>query len=204
MKKFIHLSLILALFSCSSTNTVQKTTDDKTAVASNSTNTVNKENSTKATETAIAPVEVEKDKGEIKWLTYDEAVKLSKKKPKKIFIDVYTDWCGWCKKMDKTTFQDPKIMEYMNSKYYAVKLDAESDKAVAFQGKMMTEKQMAASVFKITGYPSTVYLEPDEKIIQPVPGYMDVVTLDKLLHYVAGDYYKTLTWEQFQLSYKEE
>jgi thioredoxin-related protein len=204
MKKIIYLSLIVALFSCSSKNTVQNNTPDKTAVVSNSTKTVNTETAAKPAETVITPVEVEKDKGEIKWLTYDEAVKLSKKKPKKIFIDVYTDWCGWCKKMDKTTFLDPKIMEYMNSKYYAVKLNAESNNPVSFQGKMMTESQLAGSVFKITGYPSTVYLESDEKIIQPVPGYMDVVTLDKLLHYVAGDYYKTLTWEQFQLSYKSE
>ena len=68
----------------------------------------------------------------------------------------------------------------------------------------MTEKQLATGVFKVTGYPSTVYLESSEKIIQPIPGYMDATTLDKILHYIGEDHYKTQTWEQFQMSYKSE
>ena len=39
----------------------------------------------------------------IKWISIEEAEKLNKENPKKIMIDVYTDWCGWCKKMDKDT-----------------------------------------------------------------------------------------------------
>lgn len=144
----------------------------------------------------------EKKAAEVKWMSYDEAVKAAKKEPKKIFIDVYTDWCGWCKKMDKTTLRDPKITEYLNQKYYAVKLNAESEKTVTFQGKQMTEKQLAREVFKISGYPSNVYLEPNQKIIQPVPGYMDVTTLDKILHYIGEDHYKNTSWEQYQMSYK--
>ncbi len=40
----------------------------------------------------------------VRWLSWEEAIELSKEDPRKIVIDVYTEWCGWCKKMDKTTF----------------------------------------------------------------------------------------------------
>lgn len=206
MKKAIYILLFAALgTSCHKKNTASSPAEDTLPTPAAASG--NMENST----TAAAPAQEGKQEtdGEsksqdIKWMSYEEAVKAAKKKPKKIFVDVYTDWCGWCKKMDKTTLKDPKISSYMNQKYYAVKVNAESDKSVVYQGKQMTEKELASRVFRITGYPSTVYLEPSEKIIQPVPGFMDVPTLDKILHYVGEDYYKTQTWEQFQMSYTGE
>ncbi|HTB31563.1 MAG TPA: DUF255 domain-containing protein, partial [Bacteroidia bacterium] len=49
------------------------------------------------------------DDKEIHWVNFDEAVKLNEKHPRKILIDVYTQWCGWCKKMDASTYTDPDI-----------------------------------------------------------------------------------------------
>ena len=66
------------------------------------------------------------EKATIKWLTLEEAYKLNQKNPKKIFVDVYTNWCGWCKRMDRDTFQDAKVAEFVNENFYAVKLNAES------------------------------------------------------------------------------
>ncbi len=186
MKTIIKLSVLLLLFSCNKSSTKNTAAEKTTTI-----------------QPVVTETTPEEDKDQIKWMSYDEAVKHSKKKPRKIFVDVYTDWCGWCKKMDQTTLKDPKITAYMNKKYYSVKLNAESDKIISFQGKAMTERELAGKVFKISGYPSTVYLESDEKIIQPVPGYMDVPTLDKILHYIGEDHYKTTTWEQFQMSYQE-
>lgn len=196
MKKYLYISLALAFFACSNRNTARNQVDPTAEASTSGAYTLSSQEA--------EDHKKGKEKDEIKWLTYDEAVKLSKKKPKKIFIDVYTDWCGWCKKMDKTTLKDPKIANYMNQKYYAVKLNAESDKMITFQGKEMTERDLSAKVFKITGYPCTVYLETDEKIIQPIPGYMDVETLDKILHFIGDDHYKNQTWEQFQMSYTGE
>ncbi|WP_081671022.1 thioredoxin family protein [Sporocytophaga myxococcoides] len=141
---------------------------------------------------------------EVKWLSYDEAVKLNAKKPKKIFIDVYTDWCGWCKKMDKATLSDPKIAGYLNKKYYAVKLNAESSKMIKYKGKDISERDLARSIFNATGYPTTVYLDSNENLLSPVPGYLDVDILDKILHYYGEEHYKTKTWEQFQQSYSPD
>jgi thioredoxin-related protein len=114
-----------------------------------------------------------KNKNEgIEWLTLEEAYKRNQKKPKKIFVDVFTDWCGWCKKMDKSTFTDPDVKEYVKKNYYAVKLNAESDKEMLIAGEKMTES-MVARAFRVSSYPTIVLIQEDFKTILPVPGYRE-------------------------------
>jgi thioredoxin-related protein len=145
---------------------------------------------------------VEKKKEpEIKWLSFAEASKLSRKHPKKIFVDVYTSWCGWCVKMDKTTFKDPNISKYVNDKYYAVKLNAESNTMISYKGKEMSEMELAKNIFRATGYPTTVYLDQDLNLLQPIPGFLEAEILNKILHFYGEDYYKTTSWEQYQANY---
>ena len=138
----------------------------------------------------------------ITWYSYEEGSKLAEKKGKKIFIDVYTDWCGWCKQMDKTTFKDAKIIAYMNEKFIAVKLDAESPKATVYQTKVITERELALNVLQANSYPTTAYLDERQNIIQPVPGYQDAATQDKIMHFFGDNHYKSKTWDQFLLEYQ--
>src|ERR671918_265399 len=72
--------------------------------------------------------------GEVNWMTFEEAVERSKTEKRKIFIDVYTDWCGWCKVMDKKTFSEPAVAKLLNEKYYPVKFNAEQREDVLFRG----------------------------------------------------------------------
>lgn len=69
----------------------------------------------------------------INWLDFESAIDANEKDKKPIFIDIYTSWCGWCKKMDNSTFKDPEVVKYMNAHYYAVKMDAESKTPIAFK-----------------------------------------------------------------------
>lgn len=140
----------------------------------------------------------------VKWLTYEEAQKLNAKKPKKIFIDTYTDWCGWCKKMDAATLNHPDIAAYLNEKYYPVKLNAESETKTIYKGKEMTESALATRIFKATGYPTTVYLDEQENILQPLSGYLEVDVLDKILHYYGENFYKKTDWATFESIYKKK
>lgn len=80
-------------------------------------------------------------KGPINWLTLEEADSLYKIQKKPIFIDVYTDWCGWCKRMDASTFMDPNVGTYLNQNFYAVKLNAETKDSIQFNGKLYTNSQ---------------------------------------------------------------
>ncbi|MGK7395869.1 MAG: thioredoxin family protein [Candidatus Cyclobacteriaceae bacterium M3_2C_046] len=109
-------------------------------------------------------------KNEINWLTIEEAQQLGKTNPRKVFVDVYTDWCVWCKRMDASTFSDQAVVNYVNDNYYAVKLDAESNNQVTFNGTTLTEQELARA-FRVTGYPTIVLIDESFQRITPLPGY---------------------------------
>ena len=110
------------------------------------------------------------DKETINWLTVEEAQALSEKEPRKIIMDVYTDWCGWCKKMDKTTFADEEVAQYVNENFYAVKLKADSKDKVTFKGKEFSKGELAKA-FRVSGYPTIVFFDKSFSKFQPVSGY---------------------------------
>jgi thioredoxin-related protein len=139
----------------------------------------------------------------IYWMTYEEVLRANEKQPKKVFIDVYTDWCGWCKRMDQTTFRDPKIITRLNGDFYAVKLDAESDKTFDVDGKSMSYRQLARS-FQATAYPTTVYLNEDLSLIQAVPGYQQANNLEMILAYFGENHHLNTAWPEFQKKFQSE
>jgi len=153
----------------------------------------------------------------VNWMTFEEAVETSKsakaegKTPKKIFIDIYTDWCGWCKKMDKNTFQHPKIATYLNEHFYPVKFNAEQKADVEYAGKTFKfidkgrrgYHQLAAGLLKgKMSYPSVIFMNEDLELIQRVSGYQDVSRFDMIIRYLGEDSYIDTTWEDFQIQYK--
>jgi len=151
--------------------------------------------------------------GQINWMTIEEAQERCKTEPRKIYIDVYTGWCGWCKKMDKTTFVDPAVVKYINSNYYAVKLDAETKKTITFNGKEFNYvaegrrgyNEFASAILQgRMSYPTSVVLDEEARVIQPIPGYLDGPTMDRVLHYFGEDAYKKQRFEVFEKTYKPE
>lgn len=112
---------------------------------------------------------------EIKWLKFEEAVAATEANPKMLFVDVYTDWCGWCKKMDKETFTDPAVIKYINETFYAVKMNAEDNKRTFdFKGKSYTEAKMAGAM-RVQSYPNFVIIDPTLMNITQMPGYREPV-----------------------------
>lgn len=126
---------------------------------------------------AQAPVTQEK----INWMSWDEASEAMSKQKKKIFIDVYTDWCGWCKKMDASTFLDPGVVSYMNNKYYAVKLDAEMKDTIRWNnmdfinpnpsGRRSTHTFAASLLDNRLSYPSFVILDENFSRVHLMAGF---------------------------------
>lgn len=142
----------------------------------------------------------------IQWISWDEAIKANQKQPKKIFVDVYTDWCGWCKRMDQTTFADPKVAEIVNKHFYAVKFDAEGKGDVQYDGHTFKFIQSGArGVHELAyalldgrlGYPSYVYLNESRERITISPGYKPVDSFLKELEFIVGEHYKTTSYQDY-------
>lgn len=160
---------------------------------------------------ALLGFSVIKAQESVKWYSIDEAVKLSAESPRILVIDVFTDWCGWCKRMDATTFRDPEVVRMLNTQFYPVKLDAEgkeditiADKTFKFvdTGNGRGYHEMAAVVTRgRLQYPTISYVDKQGRLIEASPGYKSAVEFRKYLAYISQEAYKTKTFKEFSESY---
>jgi thioredoxin-related protein len=161
----------------------------------------------------IKAQEKQENKSVIQWHSFEEAYNLNKKKHKKIFVDVYTDWCGWCKKMDKETFQDPDIAKYMQKNFYCVKLNAERKDTVEIDGVKFTNTNPGSrggthklAIDLLRGkmsYPSYVFIDENNQTLSVVPGYMTAADFAPVLHFFAENAYKDKKWEEYKAGYNK-
>lgn len=102
--------------------------------------------------------------GPINWVGFDAAIEKMQKTGKPVLIDVYTDWCGWCKKMDADTYADPSVAKQINSDFIPVKFNPEKQGTYAWNGgkEKYTGRQLVAvlSDNQLRGYPGTIFLIP--------------------------------------------
>jgi len=130
--------------------------------------------------------------------SFEDALKKAKNENKRVIVDVYTDWCGWCKKMDGEAYSNSDIKKIIEENFVLVKLNAEGTGKIKYNGKDYTETDLA-TYFEATGYPTTIFLEPDGKVIefkydkQPmkiVPGYFKTDEFKKILEFFKNGKYK--------------
>lgn len=149
----------------------------------------------------------------IQWLSIEEAQEAVLEEPRKIIVDVYTNWCGWCKRMDKNTFQNPVIANYINEHYYAVKLNAEQRDSIQFNGRTyrFVKKgrrgyhELAAALLNgKMSYPTVVYLNENLELLQPVPGYMDAVQFEKVIAFFGEDHFRSGSFEDFEAQFESQ
>ncbi|MCB0399131.1 MAG: thioredoxin fold domain-containing protein [Winogradskyella sp.] len=152
----------------------------------------------------------------INWLTLEEAIKLQEKKPKKIIMDVYTNWCGPCKMLDKHTFHNADVVNYINEHYYAVKFNAEGDDSVTYKDKTYTNpnydpakanrRNSAHELTRTLGvraYPTMVFFDEEGNYIAPISGYLKPQQLELYLKLFKTDKHKDMdTQEKFNEYYK--
>ncbi len=144
---------------------------------------------------------------DIQWMTWEEAVMANEKAPKKIFVDIYTSWCGWCKKMDVTTFKDTAVVSYLNANFYPIKLNAEQKESILWKDKeypWMPHKRDGVNKLAhelLDGqlsYPTYVLMDSAFSRILISPGYMEVPAMLKELKFAAEDHYKTTSWQKYK------
>jgi thioredoxin-related protein len=147
---------------------------------------------------------------QVNWMTLDEAVAKSKIEKKKIFIDVYTDWCGWCKRMDETTFTDARVADYLNKNFYAVKFNAEQQQDIVFKDKTYHFKKVGTRGYhelaaewlnNRLSYPTVVFLNEDLELIQPLPNYVEAARFETIITYFGTNSYKKTPWETYEKNF---
>ena len=149
---------------------------------------------------------------EINWLKIQDLEAAQKEAPKKVLIDIYTDWCGWCKRLDATTFKDPKIVDYLNKNYYCVKLDGENKNTITYRGvefKFVPTgrrgyHQLSSGFQKGRhSYPTLTVLDENLDILQIFRGYKKAEDLLPILVYLSDDLYKKQDWDSFLSEFKK-
>jgi len=142
----------------------------------------------------------------INWISIEEAYELMQKEQRKIVVDVYTDWCGWCKVMDRQTYGNQSVASYINENFYAVKLDAEQREAIQLgdksfdyvaRGRRGYHEYAAYLLGGKMSYPSTVFLDENMKNLGVVPGFIKPGQFSQLLSYVHEEAYKEQSFQQY-------
>ncbi len=147
----------------------------------------------------LAAPRVEAQEKAINWLTIEQAEALHKENPKKVFVDVYTDWCSWCKRMSSETFTHPVIVDYINEHFYAVKLNAEQTEPITFRGTTYYNEnagqRRAAHNFAIAilqgrmGYPTVAFFDEELNLITTLPGFRPPDKMEPVLAFFKEDVY---------------
>ncbi|TMM32268.1 DUF255 domain-containing protein [Polaribacter aestuariivivens] len=152
-----------------------------------------------------------KAQDKVKWLSFEEAIALNKETPKPILIKVFATWCGYCKKMDLETYSNQTIAKIINENFYAIALNGEEKKDIVYKNhtfKYQKSGRTAYHELAVTlmngklSYPTTIFLNNAEVVIERIPGYLDKESFEKILSYLSTESYKTIKWEDFEKDFK--
>jgi thioredoxin-related protein len=143
------------------------------------------------------------NKVELKWHKYNEGIAEAKKSNKKILLDVYTDWCKWCKKLDVEVYENDKVAAYLKKYYVLIKVNGEGSEKLKFKDNEISETQFTGAM-GVTGYPTMFFLDSKGDQIDKLASF---VTADKFLpiiKFFGEDHYKKENWEAFYKNYSQK
>jgi thioredoxin-related protein len=157
----------------------------------------------------ITPAATLEAQDTINWMDITELETAMSEDPKPVFFDVYTDWCGWCKRMDATTFKDPQVVALLNEKFHPVKFDGERKDTFTFRehqfkyvasGRRGYNELTGALLNGQLSYPSFVALNEEFERITIIKGYQQTKEFVVMLNYLADKHYLEQTWEDYRKS----
>ena len=147
-------------------------------------------------------------KEKLKWMTMEDAAAGLKNQKRPVLIDLYTDWCSWCKVMDRKTYSNKEVTSYVQEKFYPVKFDAEGRNTIIWNGKTYAfnpkHKTHEFAIYLTDGqlsYPTTVII-PVDGTPQAIPGYLAPNEFELIAKYFGEGKYGKVPFDVYQKSFK--
>lgn len=150
---------------------------------------------------------------QVNWLSWEVAMEMHQNNPKKLYIDLYTDWCGWCKHMDNSTFKDPSLVSTLNEHFYPIKFNAEQKETIQFNGKEFIfidngfkgYHELALSLANgELGYPNFIILDEEYSRVLISPGFKEADAVQDELAFALDEAYKRMSFEDYQKARKQQ
>jgi thioredoxin-related protein len=120
----------------------------------------------------------------VEWKTWNEGLAQARQTGRPLLVDVYTDWCGWCKRMDADVYAKSDVSAYLASHFVTARLNAESGAQAVYQGRNYTSRSLASS-FDVSGYPTTIFFDAEGNHLANVPGYLPRERFLLLLRFIG-------------------
>lgn len=130
------------------------------------------------------------------WMAFDSAMTKAGNENRYVVVDFYTDWCKWCKVMDEKTYTDTLVIKALKERFVTAKINGESSDQITYLGKTMAQSDFTMAM-KVSGFPSTLFMDSKGKVIGILPGYIEAPVYLKILYYVSTEAYKKMKLDDY-------
>lgn len=133
----------------------------------------------------------------VNWQPFEDALDTAEASDKKLIIDIYAPWCGWCTKLQNEVYTDEAIQTYVNEHFVITRLDIDNNETTyTFKDYTLSSAELAGGL-GAEGTPTTVFLMPNKDYITRLPGFVDAEAYLQILRYIGTDAYKDQTFEEY-------
>jgi len=132
----------------------------------------------------------------IEWHAFDKGIDLAQKQKKLLVVDFYTDWCHWCKVMDKDTYGNKEVITFARQNAVMAKVNAETDEQYKFKGTSYSGRELSM-MFGVRGFPTTSFLSNKGELITSISGYIPADRFTLILKFMAGNWYEKMKFDEF-------